>query len=73
MSGKGSKQRPTDHNAYSSNYDIAFGKKLNEVGGWMDEDKDYSIGTQEKYDEFVAKRNESLNTPWSWTVRELMK
>jgi hypothetical protein len=27
MAGKGSKQRPTDHSAYSSNYDAIFGRK----------------------------------------------
>ena len=25
--GKGDKQRPTDHEAYSNNYDAIFGKK----------------------------------------------
>ena len=27
------------------------------VGGWMDEDKNYGIGTREKHEEFVRKRN----------------
>jgi hypothetical protein len=27
MSGKGDKQRPTDHEKYSYNYDLIFGKK----------------------------------------------
>lgn len=27
MSGKGSKQRPTDHKKFSDNYDRIFGKK----------------------------------------------
>lgn len=35
-------------------------KEIAEVGQWMDEDKDYSIGTQEAYDEFVKKRNYPL-------------
>ena len=26
--GKGDTQRPTDHNAYSSNYDLIWGKKV---------------------------------------------
>jgi len=30
---------------------------LLQVGAWMDEDKGYSIGTREAYDEFVKKRN----------------
>jgi hypothetical protein len=32
-------------------------KSLEEVGKWLDDDKDYQISTQEKYDEFVKKRN----------------
>lgn len=28
--GKGSKQRPTDHDAYSKNWDAIFGKKKEE-------------------------------------------
>jgi hypothetical protein len=30
---------------------------LEEVGKWLDDDKDYQLSTQEKYDEFVKKRN----------------
>lgn len=30
---------------------------LAKVGRWMDEDKGYSIGTREAYEEFVRKRN----------------
>lgn len=30
------------------------------VGAWMDEDKGYALGTVEKYEEFVRKRNESF-------------
>lgn len=30
---------------------------LGEVGKWLDDDKDYQLSTQEKYDEFVKKRN----------------
>jgi len=30
---------------------------LEEVGKWLDDDKDYELSTQEKYDEFVKKRN----------------
>lgn len=30
------------------------------VGAWMDEDKGYALGTREKYEEFVRKRNESF-------------
>lgn len=29
--GKGSKQRPTNHDAYASNYDAIFGKRRQEV------------------------------------------
>jgi len=29
---------------------------LEEVGKWLDDDKDYQLSTQEKYDEFVKKR-----------------
>lgn len=32
---------------------------LAKVGRWMDEDKGYSIGTREAYEEFVRKRNEA--------------
>jgi hypothetical protein len=35
MSGKGDKQRPTDHAAYSSNYDAIFGKR-NILGNGVD-------------------------------------
>ena len=28
MAGKGDKQRPTDHEAYASNYDLIFGNKI---------------------------------------------
>ena len=31
MSGKGDKQRPTDHEAYSNNYDVIFGKKEDDI------------------------------------------
>jgi len=31
-------------------------ERLIEVGDWMDEDKGYSIGTEEKYKEFAKKR-----------------
>lgn len=42
------------------------------VGGWMDEDKGYSIGTQEKYEEFVRMRNKTIAVdPWTWTVEQL--
>jgi hypothetical protein len=30
---------------------------LGKVGKWLDDDKDYQLSTQEKYDEFVKKRN----------------
>ena len=30
---------------------------LLKVGKWLDDDKDYQLSTQEKYDEFVKKRN----------------
>ena len=30
---------------------------LEQVGNWLDDDKDYQLSTQEKYDEFVKKRN----------------
>ena len=30
------------------------------VGAWMDDDKDYVLGTREKYEEFVKKRNYSF-------------
>ena len=30
---------------------------LLEVGKWLDDDKDYELSTQEKYNEFVKKRN----------------
>jgi hypothetical protein len=30
---------------------------LAQVGKWMDEDKNYSIGTKEAYEEFVRIRN----------------
>ena len=30
---------------------------LEEVGKWLDDDKDYQLSTQEKYNEFVKKRN----------------
>lgn len=33
---------------------------LLQVGAWMDEDKGYSLGTREAYDEFVKKRNYSF-------------
>ena len=32
-------------------------------GAWMDDDKDYRLGTQKEYDEFVKKRNYSYETP----------
>lgn len=32
-------------------------ESLLKVGEWMDEDKDYEVGTQEAHDEFVKKRN----------------
>jgi predicted Rossmann fold nucleotide-binding protein DprA/Smf involved in DNA uptake len=35
---------------------------LMKVGAWMDEDKGYALGTREKYEEFVRKRNESFGT-----------
>lgn len=38
-------------------------EELNQVGSWMDDDKDYKIGTQEEYEEFVRKRNEQW-TKW---------
>lgn len=31
MAGKGDKQRPTDHEAYASNYDLIFGKNTREL------------------------------------------
>ena len=36
MSGKGDKQRPTDHAAYSANYDAIFGKKGKLLGNGVD-------------------------------------
>ena len=30
---------------------------LEEIGKWLDDDKDYQLSTQEKYNEFVEKRN----------------
>jgi hypothetical protein len=30
---------------------------LHEVGKWLDDDKDYQITTEEKYNEFMKKRN----------------
>ena len=30
---------------------------LLKVGKWLDDDKNYQLSTQEKYDEFVKKRN----------------
>ncbi len=42
-------------------------KDLLEVGSWLDDEKDYQIGTKEAYDAFVAKRNESLNQKY-WTI-----
>jgi hypothetical protein len=36
-------------------------ERLIEVGDWMDEDKGYSIGTEEKYNAFVEKRNAKCN------------
>jgi hypothetical protein len=30
---------------------------LIEVGKWLDDDKDYRLSTEEKYNEFVKKRN----------------
>jgi hypothetical protein len=30
---------------------------LLEVGKWLDDNKNYQLSTQEKYDEFVKKRN----------------
>ena len=37
MSGKGDKQRPTDHAAYSANYDAIFGKKNKLLGNGVAE------------------------------------
>lgn len=30
---------------------------LHEVGKWLDDDKEYQISTEEKYNEFVKNRN----------------
>ena len=46
MSGKGDKQRPTDHVAYSSNYDAIFGKK-NKLG-------DGVVGNTTDFDSVVS-------------------
>ena len=50
--GKGDKQRPTDHQKFSSNFDRIFG------GG-----KHYKEGSLEKYvlDEKIAEYDKSLN------------
>ena len=42
MSGKGDKQRPTDHEAYSTNYDLIFGKKNKVVEEPQEDTRDKS-------------------------------
>lgn len=37
-------------------------REILDVGAWMDEDKDYSIGTEQEYQEFVEKRNANRTT-----------
>ena len=56
---------------------------LEEVGKWLDDDKDYQLSTQEKYDEFVKKRNYKFSSDGDdldstgqrvteWTARQAM-
>jgi hypothetical protein len=54
---------------------------LIEVGKWLDDDKDYRLSTEEKYNEFVKKRNYKFSSDGDalvstgqrvekWTIRQ---
>lgn len=63
MSGKGDKQRPTNHSAYSSNYDAIFGNKNKLGNGVVGNTTDFdSVVSGSIPDSPATNENSDLNT-----------
>jgi uncharacterized FlaG/YvyC family protein len=57
MTGKGDKQRPTDHKAFSNNYDSIFSKTKED---WRAEDEEFERIEREQRDRRVEQLEETV-------------